>query len=98
GASTKGNVILQYCGITKNDLPYIAEVNPDKFGCYTPGTHIPIISEQQARDMQPNYFFVLPWHFRKSIIEREQEYLNKGGVLVFPLPEIELFSQSTGRK
>lgn len=98
GASTKGNVILQYCGISKNDLPYIAEVNPDKFGCYTPGTHIPIISEQQARDMQPDYFFVLPWHFRQSIIEREQEYLNKGGVLVFPLPEIELFSQSTGRK
>lgn len=98
GASTKGNVILQYCGITKNDLPYIAEVNPDKFGCYTPGTHIPIISEQQARDMQPDYFFVLPWHFRQSIIEREQVYLNNGGVLVFPLPEIELFSQSTGRK
>jgi len=97
GASTKGNVILQYCGISKNDMPFIAEVNIDKFGCFTPGTHIPIISEQQAREMQPDYFFVLPWHFRKGIIEREQEYLNKGGVLVFPLPEIELVAKIKGR-
>ena len=98
GASTKGNVILQYCGITKNELPYIAEVNTDKFGCYTPGTHIPIISEQQAREIHPDYFFVLPWHFRKGIIEREQEYLKKGGVLVFPLPFIEMVSKSSGQK
>lgn len=98
GASTKGNVILQYCGISKNDMPCIAEVNTDKYGCFTPGTQIPIISEQQAREMQPDYFFVLPWHFRKGIIEREQEYLAKGGVLVFPLPEIELVAKSKGRK
>lgn len=92
GASTKGNVILQNCGLTTEDLPYIAEVNSDKFGCFTPGTHIPIISEAQARDMMPDYFFVLPWHFRKGIIEREQAFLNRGGALVFPLPEIELVS------
>lgn len=98
GASTKGNVILQYCGISKDDMPYIAEVNTDKFGCFTPGTHIPIISEQQAREMRPDYFFVLPWHFRKGIIEREQEYLSNGGVLVFPLPEIELVTKLNGRE
>lgn len=89
GASTKGNVILQYCGLTTTDLPFIAEVNPDKFGCFTPGTHIPIISEKDARAMRPDYFFVLPWHFRKGIVEREQEFLKQGGRLVFPLPEIE---------
>jgi hypothetical protein len=98
GASTKGNVILQYCGLTVKDLPYIAEVNTDKFGCFTPGTHIPIISETQAREMMPDYFFVLPWHFRKGIIEREKELLKRGGVLVFPLPEIELVSQSMDSK
>ena len=89
GASTKGNVILQYCGITSADLPYIAEVNADKFGCFTPGTHIPIISEADARALHPDYFFVLPWHFRKGIVEREQDFLNQGGKLVFPLPEID---------
>jgi hypothetical protein len=89
GASTKGNVILQYCGLSSKDLPYIAEVNTDKFGCFTPGTHIPIISEKEARNMNPDYFFVLPWHFRKGIIEREQEFISRGGKLVFPLPHIE---------
>ena len=92
GASTKGNVILQYCGLSKNEIPYIAEVNPDKFGAFTPGTLIPIISEKEAHDMKPDYFFVLPWHFRKGIIKKEQKYLESGGKLVFPLPEIEVFS------
>jgi len=90
GASTKGNVILQFCGIDKTLLPCIAEVNPDKFGCVTPGTNIPIICEEEARKNKPDYFVVLPWHFRKNIIEREQEFLRKGGQLIFPLPQIEI--------
>ncbi|BCY18528.1 methyltransferase [Leptolinea sp. HRD-7] len=90
GASTKGNVLLQYCGISKEQLPFIAEVNTDKFGCFTPGTLIPIISEKEAREMKPDFFFVLPWHFRKGIIEREKAFLENGGKLVFPLPRIEV--------
>ncbi|MBP7216970.1 MAG: class I SAM-dependent methyltransferase [Candidatus Omnitrophica bacterium] len=86
GASTKGNVILQYCGFTAKDIPFIAEVNEDKFGCFTPGTWIPIISEQEARKMRPDYFMVLPWHFKDSIIKKEKEFLKKGGKLFFPLP------------
>ena len=64
GASTKGNVLIQYCGIDANLVPYIAEVNPDKFGARTPGSNIPIISEADARAMKPDYFLVFPWHFR----------------------------------
>lgn len=90
GASTKGNVILQYCDITPDDMPYIAEVNEYKFGRFSPGTMIPIISEEEAKVMKPDYFMVLPWHFKKGIIEREQDYLNSGGRLVFPLPKIEI--------
>lgn len=90
GASTKGNVLLQFCGLTKEHLPYIAEVNPDKFGSFTPGTNIPIISEEEARAMSPDYFLVLPWHFKSSILERERDFLAKGGKLIFPLPEIEI--------
>lgn len=89
GASTKGNVILQFCKLGAEDLPAIAEVNEDKFGRYTPGTLIPIISEREARAQKPDYFLVLPWHFRPTIIEREQAYLSTGGQLVFPLPRIE---------
>jgi hypothetical protein len=90
GASTKGNVILQYCGITPERLPFIAEVNEDKFGCFTPGTGIPIISEADARAMKPDYLLVLPWHFRTNLIEREAEFLRDGGKMIFPLPAIEV--------
>lgn len=90
GASTKGNVLLQFCGVTPDMMPCIAEVNDDKFGRFTPGTLIPIVSEQQARAMKPDYFLVLPWHFRDSIIEREAAYRASGGKLVFPLPTLEI--------
>ncbi len=90
GASTKGNVILQFCGLTPKELPAIAEVNPDKFGCYTPGTLIPIISEQEAHALRPDAFLVLPWHFRENLLEREAAYLASGGGMIFPLPKIEV--------
>jgi SAM-dependent methyltransferase len=90
GASTKGNVLLQFCGFTEKDIPAIAEVNPDKLGCYTPGTGIPIVSEAEAKAMRPDYFLVLPWHFKNGILEREAEYLAAGGKMIFPLPEIEI--------
>lgn len=88
GASTKGNVLLQYCGITTQDLPFIAEVNEDKFGCFTPGTVIPIVSEETVKRMYPDCLLVLPWHFRKSILEREKNYIESGGNFLFPLPQI----------
>ena len=90
GASTKGNVLLQFCGFTPEQIPYIAEVNESKFGCFTPGTNIPIISEKEAREMSPDYFLVLPWHFKHSILEREKLFIENGGKFIFPLPEIEI--------
>jgi len=90
GASTKGNVLLQFCGLTDQDLMAVAEINPDKFGTYTPGTNIPIFSEQDVKAMNPDYMLVLPWHFRSNIMERELEFLASGGKLIFPLPEIEI--------
>jgi hypothetical protein len=90
GASTKGNVVLQFCGITQREISAIADVNPDKFGAFTPGTHIPIVSEEEARAMAPDYFLVLPWHFKEAILRREQAYLDRGGKLIFPFPEIEI--------
>jgi hypothetical protein len=90
GASTKGNVLLQFCGITSAEVAAIAEVNPDKFGALTPGTHIPIISEAEARALKPDYFLVLPWHFKDGIVQREAEFLAGGGRMIFPFPEIEI--------
>lgn len=90
GASTKGNVVLQFCGFTANDIPAIAEVNPDKFGCVTPGSHIPIISETEARAIKPDYFLILPWHFKDGILKREKDFIAKGGKFIIPFPEIEI--------
>lgn len=90
GASTKGNVLLQFCDFTPNDITGIAEVNKEKFGCVTPGSHIPIVSEEEARAAAPDYFLVLPWHFKNGILKREREFLKSGGKMIFPFPEIEI--------
>jgi SAM-dependent methyltransferase len=90
GASTKGNVMLQFCGFSAREIPAIAEVNPGKFGCVTPGTNIPIIPEAEARAANPDYFLVLPWHFKDGIVRRERDFTLRGGKLIFPFPEIEI--------
>lgn len=90
GASTKGNVLLQFCNFTNENVLAVADVNPLKYGCFTPGTNIPILSEQDALKMKPDYYLVLPWHFKDGIVRREQEFLKNGGKLIFPFPEIEI--------
>jgi hypothetical protein len=90
GASTKGNVLLQYCELGPNELEFVIEVNEEKFGCFTPGTGIPIVSETEGFGRSPDYLLVLPWHFRAGIVDRERDFLASGGRLIFPLPEIEV--------
>jgi len=89
GASTKGNVLLQYYGIGINELELIAEVNSDKFGSFTPGTLIPIQSEEDAFLKEPDYLFVLPWHFKDFFLSNPKY---KGKKLVFPLPNFEIIN------
>ncbi len=86
GASTKGNVLLQFFGITKEKMPYISERNPEKVGLRTLGTDFELISEDQARALAPAAMLVLPWYFKKEIVARERLYLEQGGKLVFPMP------------
>ena len=88
GASTKGNTILQYVGLDRRLIPYAADRNPDKWGSETIRTAIPIISEEESRAMEPDYYLVLPWHFLDEFIEREREYLDAGGRFIVPLPEV----------
>ena len=90
GASTKGNVILQFCKINENSLKYIGEVNKFKYNKYTPGSKIKIVSESILKKHKPDYLLVLPWHFKDHIIKKEKKFLNNGGNLIFPLPEIEI--------
>lgn len=87
GASTKGNVLLQYCGLTTDDAYAVAEVNAEKFGCYTPGTWLPIVDEKAMLQDEPDYLIVLPWHFRKFFLGNRKW---KKAKLVFPLPKLEV--------
>ena len=93
GASTKGNTILQWCDIDKNLVECAAERNPDKYGARTLGTDIPIISEADSRAMNPDYYLVLPWHFKPEFLEREKEALDKGTGFIFPVPKIEIYKK-----
>jgi SAM-dependent methyltransferase len=88
GASTKGNTILQWCNIDHRIIDYAAERNPDKYGAKTLGTDIPIISEEESRAMNPDYYLVLPWHFKEEFLAREKEMVEKGTGFIFPLPEV----------
>ncbi len=90
GASTKGNTILQWCGIDGRLVEMAAERNPDKFGARTLGTEIPIVSEQESRALKPDYYLVLPWHFAEEFIQREKAILEAGSKMIFPLPEIRI--------
>jgi hypothetical protein len=98
GASTKGNIILNYSKIDSNLISFVAEVNSFKFDKYTPGTKIKIISEDKARKLKPDFFLVLPWHFKNFIIKKEsniyknnvyKNYLIKPR-LIFPLPRLKV--------
>jgi hypothetical protein len=87
GASTKGNVILQYYGLDHTLITAAAERSPEKWGKYTIGTWIPIVSEEEARLAKPDYFLVLPWAFFKEFYEREKDWRAQGGQFIVPLPE-----------
>jgi hypothetical protein len=90
GASTKGNVLLQYFNINKNHIDCISDRNPKKNGFYTPNTRIKIVSELYSRKINPDYYLVLPWHFKKEILQREKKQ-NKFSKFIFPLPSLEIY-------
>lgn len=90
GASTKGNTLLQYFGLDHTLIDGIAERSPYKFGLKTVGTNIPIFSEEEMRQVKPDYLLVLPWHFINEFIEREKDYLNNGGAFIVPCPKFEI--------
>lgn len=93
GASTKGNTILQWCGLNNDIIDCAADRNPDKDGARTLGTDIPIVSEAKSRAMKPDYYLVLPWHFKEEFLIREKKTLDSGVGMIFPLPSIEIIKR-----
>ena len=94
GASTKGNTLLQYFNLDHTLIDGIAERSIYKFGLKTVGTNIPIYSESEMREANPDYLLVLPWHFINEFIEREQEFLDNGGKFIVPCPKFEIIGKN----
>ena len=90
GASTKGNTVLQYYKLNNKKIPFAAERSPEKWGKYTVGTGIKIISEKKARSLNPDYFFVTPWGFIDEFIKRESAWIKRGGKFILPFPKFKL--------
>jgi hypothetical protein len=90
GASAKGNTVLQWCGIDNRIIDVAAERNPDKYGALTLVTDIPIVSEAESRAIKPDYYLVLPWHFKEEFLKRERTMLDAGVGLIFALPVIDV--------
>jgi len=90
GASTKGNVLLQYFKINHKKIDFVAERNKNKYGLFTPGSRIKIISEKTSRQLKPNYYLVLPWHFKSEILKREKLVIKQGTKFIFPLPKLKI--------
>lgn len=94
GASTKGNTLLQVLGINNSQINYVAEVNEDKFGLYTIGSNLCIISEDDAYRKNPSYFLLLPWHFIDNILEKHREFLDQGGSFIVPMPQLAIYNKN----
>ncbi len=90
GASTRGNTILQYCGLDDRFIKKATDANPEKWGLRIPGTKIPIISKSEARKGAPDFFLILPHHFLDEIKAQEKQYLDSGGKFIVPLPRFRI--------
>ena len=98
GASTKGNIVLNYANLSSKKIEYICDANIKKYNHYTPGTNIKIISKEKMRILNPKYLLVLIWSFRSEIIKQELNYLKKGGNLIFHLPKFHIINKSNYKK
>lgn len=86
GAAAKGNTLMSYCGIDKNHLDYIADINPMKHGCFMSGNHLPIYSTKRIAEDEPDYLLILAWNYVREILEQEKMFRKKGGKFIVPIP------------
>lgn len=97
GASTKGNIQLQYCGLRPGDLVAVSDKQAQKNGLQTPGTRFDIVSHEMTRAAKPDYLFVLIWHLRREVILDELAFLEAGGKLIFSLPRFQVIDRNNYR-
>jgi NDP-4-keto-2,6-dideoxyhexose 3-C-methyltransferase len=95
GASTKGNIVLNYCGVDPELMPAVCDANPEKHGLVTPGSRIPVISKEEARRRKPDYFLVLIWPLRTEVLGEESDFIANGGTIAFDLPRLHFVNRES---
>ena len=98
GASTKGNIVLNYSKLNSSNIDYICDASRNKLGKYTPGSNIKIISKEKMRVLNPKYLLVLIWSFRSEVIKQELNFIKKGGNLIFHLPKFHIINKKNYKK
>ncbi len=94
GAAAKGAILLNYVGIGRETLGWIADRNVHKQGRYMPGVHVPIVSPDRILEEQPDYLLLLPWNFREEIMQQQREFARRGGRFIVPVPHPEVLGGS----
>lgn len=90
GASAKGSTLLNYFGIGRDRLEFVADRSPVKQGRYTPGTHLEIVPPERLLEAMPDYVLLLTWNFRDEILAQQEAYRAQGGKFIVPIPELEV--------
>jgi SAM-dependent methyltransferase len=90
GAAAKGSTLLNFCGITADDLAFVADCSPHKQGKLMPGAHVPIVPPEELADRAPDVTLLLAWNFADEILAQQQAYRNAGGKFLIPIPEVRL--------
>lgn len=94
-ASTKSSTLLQYCGIDASRIRCAVERSPEKVGLVTSGSRIPIIAEADWRVDPAPVTLLGAWQFREQFVQREADYLARGGAFLIPLPRVEVVVHGT---
>ena len=90
GAAAKGNTLLNYCEINEDLIKFVVDISPHKQGKYMPGSHIPIVNEEEIKKFKPDYVLILPWNIKEEIIA-QLDYVKKWGCkFVIPMPKVEV--------
>ena len=90
GAAAKGSTLLNFCGLTANDLAFVADRSPHKQGNLMPGSHVPIVPAEELAKRQPDVTLLLAWNFSDEILSQQQAYRDAGGKFLIPIPEVRL--------
>ncbi len=90
GAAAKGNTLLNYCGIGKDIIPYVADISPHKQGLYLPGSHIEIVGPERIKEFSPDYVLILPWNIKDEIMKQLSYIRDWGGEFIIPIPNVEV--------